>query len=99
MIIYISILSLFTFVIVNTLISFGSTYREVRINRAIDNSAVTSLERMTRDIRSAKNITVAQSIFNTNPGVLTLYTTDTVTSTTTRFYTSNGKLLVDSLRA
>lgn len=95
MIIYVSILSLFTFVVVNTLASFGATYREVRINRAIDNSAVTSLERMTRDIRNASSITVGQSVFNTSPGELTVYTTNTVTSTTTRFYLDNGILKVN----
>ena len=95
MIIYISILSVFTFVIVNTLVSFSTTYREVRIDRAIDNSAVTSLERMTRDIRKATSITLGQSTFGTHPGVLTLFTTDTVNSTTTRLYINNGVLSVD----
>jgi len=95
MIVYISILSVFTFVIVNTLISFSSTYREVRIDRAMDNTAVTSLERMTRDIRKATSVTLGQSTLGTHPGVLTLFTIDTVNSTTTRFYVDNGVLKID----
>lgn len=95
MIIYIAILSLVTFVLVNTLMSFGSTYREVRIQRAIDTSALMSLERMTRDIRNATNIVINQSIFITHPGVLVLNTADNTYSTTTRFYLDTGVLKVD----
>ena len=94
-IIYVSILALVMVVIVNTLLSFGSTYRDVRMQRSIDTSALTSLERMTRDIRSAKNILVNQSSFNTTPGVLSLYAVDGTVSTTTRFYLNNSVLQVD----
>jgi prepilin-type N-terminal cleavage/methylation domain-containing protein len=95
MIIYVAILSLVMFFVVNTLLSFNSTYREVRMQRSIDTSALMSLERMTRDIRLSKNIVVSQSSFNTPSGILALYSVDGQVSTTTRFYLKNNVLQVD----
>lgn len=95
MIIYVSILSLVMFVVVNTFISFGGTYREVRMHRAIDTSALTSLERMTRDVRGATNIVINQSTLGSTPGVLVLNAVDGAVSTTTRFYVDDGVLKVD----
>lgn len=98
MVIYVAILSIVTFVLINTFISFGDTYRQVRMHRAIDNSAYVSLERMTRDIRNATNIVVNQSTFGVSAGVLVLNTANALTSTTTSFYVDyvdSGVLKVD----
>ena len=95
MIVYVTILSLITVVLVNTLLSFSGAYREVRMHRAIDNSALTAFERMTRDIRGARNVVVNQSVLGTHPGVLTLNTVGTSVSTTTRFYIEDGVVKVD----
>ncbi len=91
MVIYISILSLITFVVVEISVSFSRTYRDMRVVRAIDSSAVIAMERMVRDIRNARTVAIAQSSLGVNPGVLTLQSS----ATTTRFYVDQGLLKVD----
>ena len=94
-IIYVGILSIVYFLIVSTLISFNSSYRNVVALRIVDNSAIDAMERMTRDIRLASIIDTGNSTLGTSPGVLTLIATSGGVSTTTKFYVQSGVLKVD----
>jgi type II secretory pathway pseudopilin PulG len=95
MVIYVSILSIISVVGMNSVLSFATSYRDTLALRVVDNSAIDSLERITRDIRSATSINSLNSTFGTSPGVLSLTTTSNGVSTTTRFYLDSGVLKVD----
>lgn len=95
MVIYVSILSLIFFVVINTIISFSGSYRNLKALRSVESSGVNSMERITREIRSSTSVDVTNSFFGTNPGILVLVSSDGTISTTTKFYVENGVLKVD----
>ncbi len=95
MVIYIAIMSIVLLLIVNTVLSLTKSYRDLYALRIVDSTAVDSMERMTREIRGATSVDTTNSVFNTDPGVLTLVSTLGSTSTTTKFYISNGALKMD----
>lgn len=93
MIIYIAILTLVFMVITTTLLSFTSSYRVLSVRRAIEHSAIESLERMTRDIRAAASIDTGNSSLGVSPGVLTIIGPGN--ATTTKFHVQDGILAID----
>jgi Tfp pilus assembly protein PilW len=96
MLIYISILAVVLILLVQVVLSFSSNYRELSTLRLVERSATESLERMTRDIRNATTVTIAESTLDAHPGVLTIVATQGTNSTTTKFYTdASGKVKVD----
>jgi type II secretory pathway pseudopilin PulG len=95
MVLYVSILALFFVVIVNSLISFTRPYREVLALRLLDRSGLESLERITRDIKTASSVDVINSVLGVSPGTLVLTATYSGVSTTTKFYLDGGVLKVD----
>ncbi len=95
MLIYVGILSITSLLIVNTVISFSRSYKDVVALRIVDNSAMDALERITRDIRGATSIDTGNSTFNSSPGVLTLVKTTNGVSTTTKYYIQNGIIKAD----
>jgi prepilin-type N-terminal cleavage/methylation domain-containing protein len=95
MIIYVSILAIISVVVVNTILSFTGSYRDLRALRALDHASIGAMERMTRDIRASSSVTTAQSTLGSSPGALTLVATSGGVSTTTKFYIQNGVLRVD----
>lgn len=90
LLIYITILSTMTVLVVNVLLITARSYNGLKISRNINNSAITALERMTRDIKSASDVVAVQSIFDVHPGRLTVQSS----ATTTEFYLSSGVLRV-----
>jgi type II secretory pathway pseudopilin PulG len=95
MVIYVSLLSAIFLVATNMLLSFSKSYRTLTALGLAEHSAIDSMERITRDLRSATSVDVANSTLGTSPGVLTLVTTSAGVSTTTKFYVQNGVLKVD----
>lgn len=95
MIIYVAILSIISLVITNTLVSFTRGYHTISALNEVDRSGVDVMERITRDIRAAKSIDIANSTFGSNPGVLTLIAISNGVSTTTKFYLQSGVVKVD----
>src|SRR5438128_2713217 len=95
MVIYVALMSVISFLIINTVLSFTKSYREVVALRIVDSGAIDSMERMTRDIRGGAIIDTRNSTLGTNPGILTLTTTTGGVSTTTKFYIQNGSLKID----
>ncbi len=87
MLTYTAILILLVTVVIYTLISMNKLYRSIKSSAGIESAVHVTLERMTREIRGASGIDVAQSTLNTSPGQLTLNTTDNDGATTTvEFY-------------
>lgn len=95
MIVYVSILSIVSFIIVNTLLSLSGSYRKVLVIHAIDNSAIDSMERISRDLRWGTGVDTANSTFGSGNGALTIVENSGPYSTTTRFYLSNGIIKID----
>ena len=76
MIVYISILVLMLGVIMSIAVSIVRSHRAIRASRSIENSAILSLERITREIRDADNVDSASSVFGADSGRLTLDSID-----------------------
>ena len=95
MVIYTAIISIVFFVVINMILSFTDSYRVVTALRLADHTGIDSMERITRDIRSASSVDTGNSTFGSSPGVLTLISTENGVSTTTKFYLNEGKIKVD----
>lgn len=95
MIIYVAILSVLTIVTVNATFETVRVFAEFRVSKNLNSSAVSFLERITREIRAANDIDLAQSTLGVNPGRLTLLIKDAGgANTTVEFYVENGKLKI-----
>ncbi len=91
MVIYIAVLSVFTVIIVFSLINIAKSFLEVRVERNVNNAAVSALDRMVREIRLSNSVDILNSTFGVNPGRITLNTLASNGSTTTvEFFVSNG---------
>lgn len=73
-IVYVGLFSLISTTTIAMLFQTVTAFTNLRISRDINDSAVKIMERMTRDIRSANSIDQSNSIFDTNPGKLTIET-------------------------
>ena len=94
MLVYISILVLMLAVIMNIIVSVIRSERVLKALRNVEDSAVLSLERITREVRQAENVDINSSIFDLNPGRLALESTDALGNPrTVEFYLSSGVLM------
>ncbi len=81
MLIYISILSVVLVLFVNSLLAINRSYAVVRAEMTLDNGAIGSIERITREIRGATSVDLAQSVLGVNPSILVLNVLDAVGNT------------------
>ncbi len=72
MVIYIAVLSLMLSIIVSVIYSLAQSNRQIRTARLIENSAVTILERIEREIREAEILVEGSSVFDVHPSSLYL---------------------------
>ncbi len=90
-IIYISILAMLSVLFISLLFSMANSHTEFRLMRNITSSASLALERLSREIKQARNVDVGGS----TPGRLLLNTTDGGgLATTVEFYLSAGTLML-----
>ena len=95
MIIYVAILSAVTVLVVGSMLALARSYHSLAISRDINNSATIALDRISREIRSAKSINIAASTLESHPGQLVLNTKDNAgQDTTIDFYLESGVLKV-----
>lgn len=97
LLIYIGFLSMFLTVMINCVVLFSKSWAVIRANRALNTSAVSLLERITRDVRNATAINVGASSFATSTGVLTITTKDDAGSfvaTTYKLSTTTNTVLL-----
>ncbi len=93
MIVYLAIFTIMSVAVINSFIVVMSSFNSTRTNRDLLESGSTALERISREIRQANNIDIANSTIGSNPGVLQLNSTDSAdTALVVRFITSNGAL-------
>ncbi len=79
-------------VVANTLIVVVTIYREFDMRRDVQDSAITSLERMTKEIRNAQSVSTSGSAFNTNPSTLVVSALDGSTPVVREFAIVDGVL-------
>ena len=95
MLIYIAILVLMLAVIMNMVVSVVRSGRIINALRNVENSAIVSLERITRELRQAESVNVSLSTLDSNPGKLVLEGIDeTGSPRTVEFYLSLGRLFL-----
>lgn len=94
--VYVTILTLVSVLIVSALSSLGKSYRSMRQAESIERTAQIVLERVGREVRGASSIDTAASVFNNDNGSLTINTEDDDGSPTTiRFYLSDDSVWIE----
>lgn len=79
----------------NITVSMVNSGRTIKASRNIENSALASFERITREIRQAQSADLFSSVFGANPGRLVLASTDTLGNPrVVDFYLSSGVLML-----
>lgn len=95
MLVYTVILTLLVMVLFASLRAIIVTYRHIKVSRAIETSALTALERVTREIKNGESITLAQSIFDTASSSITVVGRNpSEVSKTSYIYLQNGILKI-----
>ena len=95
MLVYVAILAFMLAVIIEVVLSVARSERVMRAVRSIENSAIVSLERISRELREAESVNENLSAFGAHPGILVLEKEgDSGNSVTTEFYLSNGRLML-----
>jgi competence protein ComGC len=96
MIIYISILTVLIVIVMNILISINRSEKIIRATKNIQTSGVSTLERITREVRSASDIDSLGSVFDVHPSRLSLVRTNPAGSVvrTVEFFLDSGSLRV-----
>jgi hypothetical protein len=94
-IVYVGLFSAVSLIAVSSLFQTIKAFNDLRISRDIDDSAVQIMERITRDIKSARSVDLTNSTFGSSPGRLTLNTVNASgTPMTVEFYVSGTQIYV-----
>ncbi len=92
-VLYVSLFVFLSTMAIAALVGTVSEFNRLRMARDINDSSIQIMERLTRDIKGGSSIDLAQSIFNQNPGQLTLTTVSASgTPTTVQYYVSGNTL-------
>lgn len=92
-VVYIAVLSLVSIVVVNSFIVSISSSKVAFEKRNLLEAGNTIMERMAREIRLADTVVDANSTFDSDPGVLEISSTDSVSGTrTVKFQVDSGEM-------
>ncbi len=92
-IIYLAIFTAISIAVINSFIVIVGSFNTTRTYRDLLESGSVSMERISREIRQAQSVNLANSTFGSNPGVLELNTTDASGNVITiSFHISNNAL-------
>ena len=95
-IIYISLLAILTGAITWSIASILHSYNRMKDARAVENSAMASMDRMVKEIRNSKSVDLVHTATSTANGYLTLNDFDSNgNSETIKFYLLNNRIFVD----
>jgi len=94
MVVYIAILVLSTILFINLLLSITTSYRTLKAVQSIHSSAVSSIDRMGFEIRGAKAVVSANSVFDAHPGKLVLTIPTSSGDITKEFYLDGSGILI-----
>ena len=91
--VYLAIFATFSVLVINSFILVVASFTNTRTNRDLLEGGSNVMERISREIRQAKNIDVTNSTLGSSPGVLQLNSTDSSgTAETIKFSITNGAL-------
>jgi Tfp pilus assembly protein PilW len=76
-IVYLAIFTSLSILVINSFIVILSSFNTTNMNRRLLESGNVTIERISREIRQAKNIDITNSTLSTSPGVLQLTMPDT----------------------
>lgn len=94
-VIYVSLFSVIAAVSMSALFQTIKAFSDLRVSRNINDSSVSVMERLTRDIKSATTVDLANSTFGASPGRLTLSTVNASgTATTVEYYVATSSLRI-----
>jgi type II secretory pathway pseudopilin PulG len=94
-IIYFGLLAVISTLVTTNIISLFKNYNIARSNQEIEYNAINIIDKLTRDVRDAKNINIADSSFAVAEGSVSLNiasTTNNTASNTIKFYLNNNKV-------
>jgi Tfp pilus assembly protein PilW len=92
-IVYLAIFSVMSIVVIDSFLVVSKSFDATRANRDLLESGQISMERMSREISQAESISASASTLGTNPGVLSLASTDSSGNPiTVEFIVENGSL-------
>ncbi|MEX2013762.1 MAG: prepilin-type N-terminal cleavage/methylation domain-containing protein [Parcubacteria group bacterium] len=96
MLVYVFLLTLTVFVIINSLFSLSRSYRSLESTLAIETTAQVALERLVREVRGSSSIAVAESVWDSSPGKLLLNQKDGDDNPlTVRFLVANERIEIE----
>lgn len=96
LLIYIFLLALLLTVMINSTVLLSASYRNIKSVKEIESSAISTLDRMVKEIRAAESVDTTQTAYNISPGALKINTTDSGGNPTTmKFYLVNQRLMMD----
>ncbi len=96
--VYIALFTMLLIGIVQGLYTLTASYKNVRVYRSIELAAISAMDRMTRDIRSATSINTSQTSYNVSQGALSLSTYDSSGNPlTVRYYlaTTTARIMLE----
>ncbi len=94
-IVYLALFVVLLVGIINSVLILTSSYRNVRVARSIESSAINTMDRIIREVRNAESIDYSQSNFGINPSALSLNTVDELGNTgTVRFYVQGNRVFL-----
>ncbi len=92
-IVYLAIFGTLSVLVINSFIVVLNSFNRSRINSNLAESGASAIERMSREIRQAKNIDTTNSVLNSSFGTLQLNSTDSSNvAKIEKFNVSNGDL-------
>jgi len=90
-IMYIALFAAISVFLINAILIMTRGYAQTRVNRELMESAQVSMERVTREIRTAESLDTGVSVFGSTPGTLRLNTTTSAgAAKTVQFALSSG---------
>jgi len=95
-VVYVAIIVIVLLALVSAVVFSAGVLKEIIASKTIKSSAISSLERMTREVRRSEDVNTTSSVFDVHPGKLVLNTTDSAGSPTTiEFYVDDGVIKMD----
>ncbi|MFA6227347.1 MAG: hypothetical protein WC631_02645 [Candidatus Paceibacterota bacterium] len=97
MIVYVAIMTVITAVLVQSIITVVKSNKQSFASNSIKDSAITSLEKMTREIRNAESIDLVNSSLNVTNGILQINSKDSSGNPEIiRFYLQSNILMINA---
>lgn len=94
-VVYVAVLSFISVIAINSIILFQNLFLEMKKNRNVSAAAELAMGRMLKEIKNATDIQGGGSVFDSNPGQLSLSSLDASgTAVTIEFYAENGVLKI-----